>query len=194
MDKKQINIENAAKDVENTLLDFDIRESVSKLESDITKTIENNNNKLKELEHLLLEEQKSKQLIAKVIDDDVVPIVETISNDEIVEIVTHPASVDKVIEDNEVEDVSQFKKLIVETANKEDVNVETIDNAAVETVATTPVDIITTEKRFVETSTENAIETTVVLVTTSTTPTTTIKVRLFEPEVNFFKFLNDIVK
>lgn len=189
MDKKQINIENAAKDVENTLLDFDIRESVSKLESDITKTIENNNNKLKELEHLLLEEQKSKQLMTKVIDDDVVPIAETISNDEIVEIVTHPASVDKVKEDNEVEDVSLLKKLIAETANIEDVNVVTIDNDAVETVAT-PVDIITTEKRFVETSTENAIETTVVLVTT---PTTTIKVRLFEPEVNFFKFLNDIV-
>lgn len=186
VDKKQIDIENAAKVVENPILDFDIQESVSKLESDITKTIENNNNKLKELEHLLHEEKKSKQLITKIIEDDVVPIVETISDDEILEIVTKPANVDKVDDDFVVEDVTLLKKLIAETSNKDDINEETVDNAAIEPVVeipSTPVDVITTEKQFVEPSTENTIQTTVALVTTLTT---TIKVRLFEPEVSFF--------
>lgn len=182
LDKKQIDIENPAKSVENTLLDLDIQESVSKLESDITKTIENNNNKLKELEHLLHEEKKSKQLITKVIEDDVVPIVETISDDEIVEIVKKPESVDKVEEDYVVEDVTLLKKLIAEGDNKEDSVVETIENVAVQTEAT-PIDVVTTEKQFIETSTENTIQTTVALVTTLAT---TIKVRLFAPEVNLY--------
>ncbi len=186
MDKKQNDLEHAAKTVDDTLLDFDIQESVSKLESDIMKTVENNNNKLKELAHLLNEEKKSKHLIAKVIEDDVLPVVETISGDEIIEMATKPTSVEKVVEeDYVVEDVSLLKKLIAETGNKDDVNVDAIvdNNEAVETAATTPVDVITTERPFVETSTENTIETTTVALIT--TLTTAIKVRLFEPEVSY---------
>lgn len=184
-DKKHNDIQSAARasDDDDTLLDFD----VSKLESDIMKTVENNNNKLKELEHMLNEEKKSKQLAAKVSEDDedVLPIVETISDDDIsAEVVTKPASAEKVEEDYVVEDVTLLKKLIAETA-KEDVIVETIDiSAAVETTAT-PVDVVTTEKQIVvETSTENTTpSTTVALVTTLAT---TIKVRLFEPEVSLY--------
>lgn len=140
---------------------------------------------MKELEHLLHEGKKSKQLITKVIDDDVVPIVETISDDEIVDIVKKPENVDKVEEDYVVEDVSLLKKLIAESGNKEDSVVETIENVAVDTTASTPtiVDVVTTEKQFIETSTENIIQTTVPLVTTLAT---TIKVRLFQLEVNFY--------
>lgn len=184
VDKKQTNIENAASVVENALLDFDIQESVSKLESDITKTIENNNNKLKELEHLLHEEKRSKQLTTKVIEDDVVPIVETKANEKVVEIVTKLASVDKVEEDYVVEDVSITKKLIADTTSKEDVNLEAIDNAVVESAATSVDVVTTTEKQFVEASTEITIQTTLSLVST---PTTTNKVRLFKPENGFFQ-------
>ncbi|XP_037036566.1 uncharacterized protein LOC119074510 isoform X2 [Bradysia coprophila] len=170
-DKKHNDIESAARaSDDNTLLDFDIQESVSKLESDIMKTVENNNNKLKELEHMLNEEKKSKHLAAKVIEEDVLPIVETISDDEILEVATKPASAEKVEEDYVVEDVSLLKKLIAETA-KEDGVAEAIDNdEAVETTAT-PVDVVTTtEKHIVETSTENTTpSTTVALVTTLAT-------------------------
>lgn len=175
VDKKQIDIENTATAVDNALVDFDIQESVSKLESDITKTIENNNNKLKELEHLLHEEKKSKHLLTKIIEDDVLPIVENISE----EVVTKPASVEKVEEDYVVEDVSLLKKLIAETGKKDGANAETIENDVVETAVTLVtekhnkplVDIMTTEKHFVETSTENAIQTTVTLVNTLITTT-----------------------
>lgn len=174
MDKNHIDKVDTATSVGKTLLDFDIQESVSKLESDITKTIENNNNKLKELEHMLHEEKNAKHSIAQAIDDDaIVPIVETISDD--MEIVTKPASVEKVEEDYVVEDVSLLKKLIAETGSKEDANVETLDNDAVETAT---VDYVTTTEKpiIVETTTENVIQTTVTLVNTLTT---TIKVRLF---------------
>lgn len=182
-DKKHNDIESAARATDDSL-DFDIQESVSKLESDIMKTVENNNNKLKELEHMLNEEKKSKQFAVKVVEeDDVVPIVETISDDDILEVATKPTSAEKVEEDYVVEDVSLLKKLIAETA-KEDGIVETVDNSeSVETVAT-PVDVVTTEKQIVETSTENTTpSTTVALVTTVAT---TIKVRLFAPEVSLF--------
>lgn len=171
------------------MLDFDIQESVSKLESDIMKTVENNNNKLKELQHLLNEEKKSKKLIAKVTDDDenILPIVE--AGEEVLEIVTKPPppSVDKVEEDYVVEDVSLLKKLIAETDKTKPEVIEEIvvdNNQAVETTTaipmtmTTPVEVITTEKQTVETSTETTTvqTTTVALVTTLTTPS---KVRLF---------------
>ncbi len=188
LDKKHNDIENPAA----TAVDSDILESVSKLESDIMKTVENNNNKLKELEHLLNEEKKAKQLISKVIEDDVLPIVEeTIISHEIVESVTKPESVEKVDEDFVVEDVSLLKKLIAETGNKEDINVETIDGnepAVVETIVVTPVDVMTTEPPLVETTTEHIIQTTTVaLVTDLITP---IKVRLFEREVSPFLGIN----
>lgn len=184
-DKKHNDIENVAKTVvDNTLLDFDIQESVSKLESDIMKTVENNNNKLKELAHLLNEEKKSKHLTAKVVDEeDVLPIVETISGDEVLEIVTKPASIDKVEEDYVVEDVSLLKKLIAETDSKQEIIEEKVDVEIAETTAATTIETITTERQTsTETPTTTPIQTTTVeLVTILTTP---MKVRLFEPEVS----------
>lgn len=58
-------------------IDLDIQESVSKLESDISKTIENNNNKLKEVE---AEIEKLKYIKTK-FDESTLPVFDAINPD-----------------------------------------------------------------------------------------------------------------
>lgn len=118
-------------------IDLDIQESVSKLESDISKTIENNNNKLKEVE---AEIEKLKNTKTK-FDESTLPVFDTIINPDLDD--------DDEDEDEDLDD-DDLSQTFEQVTNPAVDIIDTADDSKIDNIVpslTTAAASVATEKR-----------------------------------------------